>query len=97
MNHLVDITPEGMKTKEGQVRVKVTMQAKDEAEQEAIRNLRELMKATSYAPGRQELIDILTVWYGDEDIAQAIINDCVSSLNAIDEANEEFLQAVAGR
>jgi hypothetical protein len=97
MNHVIDITPEGLKTQEGQNRVKEAMAAKDAAAWEAVRQFRELMRATSYETGRQQLIGIVAVWYGDKETAKQLLFSCLSSLNAIDEANEEFLKAVAGR
>lgn len=97
MNHVTDTTPEGMKTEEGQARVKMAMAAQEEARQEAIRNFKELMRAINWNPGKQELIKIVAEWHNDEETAKDVIDNCFSSLKAIDEVNEEFLNAVAGR
>lgn len=97
MGHTIDITPEGMKTEEGQARVKLALAAQEEARQEAIRNFKELMRAINWDPGKQELIKIVGEWYNDEDYARELVDNCIVSLKTIDQANEYFLNAVAGR
>lgn len=97
MVHTIDVTPEGIKTEEGQNRVKEAMAAKDAAAWEAVRQLRELLRTVNYHSGIQQLAAIVTEWYGDEETAKGLIEDCFTAIKAVDETNEEFLKAIAGR
>lgn len=99
MNHTIDVTPEGMKTKEGNARVESAMKAKDDALWEVFRNSKAFMDVLKWQEGRQRIAQVIADYHGweaaeaDEDFIQPLLD----SLKAWEAANEEFFKAVAGR
>lgn len=102
MNHVVDIIPEGMKTEEGRAEVEAAIEAKNEAIGQVFRALEALVVVTKWPAGRQRLAALMADfhdWEGEEgvqDADESFIQPALDAIDAYNEANEWFMEAVAG-
>lgn len=99
MSHVIDITPEGVKTEEGATRVIASIEAKSEAVYEVLRQAEALIAVTRWGRGRMKIAEVVGEYYGLEtkDADEQYIEPLLEAIKAWHEANEEYLKAVAGR
>jgi hypothetical protein len=74
--------------------IEAALEKRNEADFQAFLKLRELVKMTDYNPGKQKLIKILAEYSGDEEEAEEFVKELAEVVQAREDANEEFLQAI---
>jgi hypothetical protein len=97
----IDVTPMGMRTKEGEQRVGKALAQRNEADYECYRQLKELLNNLL---DRKKVVNHILECNGfsksnpeDVEWAEGVLNAAEAAIKARDVANENFLRAVAGR
>jgi hypothetical protein len=76
--------------------VQAALNKRDRLDFEALTKLRELMEMINYNPGRKNLIKIMCEYNGyDADENEEFLKEVERIIESRDEANEEFLKALA--
>jgi hypothetical protein len=90
----IDVTPEGLKTEEGKKRVAEALEARNTADYECYKTLKELW---SMVGNTKKFRDFLLEYSADEHWTDKIIEEAEKAIRNREDTNNEFLNAVAGR
>lgn len=102
MNHIVNVTPEGMKTEKGRVIIKARMATKEHHVYEVLRAAKALVKVMAWKDGRERIAAVLAEYHYDDPTAGEeadldFIQPLLDSIQDWEEANDNLLKAIAGQ